>query len=91
MPHTQSACLVTKRLHTEAWWERKESQLREVLKVGPDAPEAEWANRAQSWVYDMINVQPVWNQGFSGKGVTVMINDNGVFDILEFEVCLKFC
>lgn len=90
MPRTQFTCSVTNRLHAEPWWAHEEQlRLHNVLKVQPESPEAEWAYRAQSWVYDLINVQPVWRQGFSGKGVTIMIGDLGVFDILEFEVYLK--
>jgi subtilisin family serine protease len=32
----------------------------------------------QSWVYDLIDVQPVWRRGFTGKGVHIRINDQGV-------------
>ena len=32
----------------------------------------------QSWVYEMINVVPVWQQGITGTGIRVRINDNGV-------------
>ena len=32
----------------------------------------------QKWVFDMINVQPVWEQGIFGKGIRVRINDAGV-------------
>lgn len=33
---------------------------------------------AQRWVYDMINLQKVWNRGYKGLGVRVRINDSGV-------------
>ena len=33
---------------------------------------------AQAWVYDMINVVPVWEQGILGTGVRVRINANRV-------------
>ena len=33
---------------------------------------------SQEWVFDMINVEPVWKQGIFGKGVRVRVNDNGV-------------
>lgn len=33
---------------------------------------------AQQWVYDMIRIVPVWTKGYSGKGIRVRINDNGV-------------
>jgi subtilisin family serine protease len=32
----------------------------------------------QSWVYDLIDVQPVWRRGITGKGVHIRINDVGV-------------
>jgi subtilisin family serine protease len=32
----------------------------------------------QSWVYDLIDVQPVWKRGITGKGVHIRINDDGV-------------
>ena len=33
---------------------------------------------AQSWVYDLINVKPVWQAGYTGKGVQVVFNDDGI-------------
>jgi len=30
---------------------------------------------AQKWVYDLMNVEPVWRQGITGKGVMVRVND----------------
>jgi subtilisin family serine protease len=40
----------------------------------------------QQWVFDMINVRPVWEKGYRGTGVKVRINDNGVdADHPEFE------
>jgi hypothetical protein len=32
----------------------------------------------QSWVFDMIHVLPVWQQGIFGSSVRVRVNDNGV-------------
>ena len=32
----------------------------------------------QSWVYDLIEIQPVWKRGITGKGVHIRINDDGV-------------
>ena len=32
----------------------------------------------QKWVFDMINIYPVWEAGFFGKGVRVRVNDDGV-------------
>jgi subtilisin family serine protease len=36
------------------------------------------AYSGQAWVYEMVNVESVWNQGIFGQGVRVRINDNGV-------------
>ena len=33
---------------------------------------------AQSWVYDQINVLPVWEEGIFGTGVRVRINDEPI-------------
>ena len=33
---------------------------------------------AQSWVYDLINVGPVWSMGYTGQGVQIAINDDGI-------------
>jgi len=40
-----------------------------------------------NWMYEMINVVDVWeNYGFTGNGVTIRINDDGVYvDNLEFD------
>jgi hypothetical protein len=32
----------------------------------------------QRWVYDMINIVPVWERGYFGSGVRVRVNDDGV-------------
>ena len=33
---------------------------------------------AQSWVYEMIDVEAVWRQGYTGRGVQVVVNDDGI-------------
>lgn len=33
---------------------------------------------AQKWVYDAINVLPVWEQGLTGEGITVQVVDSGL-------------
>jgi subtilisin family serine protease len=33
---------------------------------------------AQKWVYSMINVEAAWKRGFTGEGVHIRINDDGV-------------
>jgi subtilisin family serine protease len=35
-------------------------------------------NQGQFWNADLINVPDVWNQGFTGKGITVAVLDSGV-------------
>lgn len=40
----------------------------------------------EKWVFDMINIIPVWELGYFGSGIRVRINDNGVqADHPEFE------
>ena len=33
---------------------------------------------SQQWVYDLINVEPVWDKGITGHGIRIRINDDGV-------------
>jgi hypothetical protein len=33
---------------------------------------------AQSWVYDLINVRPVWAENYTGDGVQVVVIDDGI-------------
>ena len=33
---------------------------------------------AQAWVYGLINVRPVWEAGWTGAGVQVVFNDDGL-------------
>ena len=33
---------------------------------------------ASDWIYEMINVKPVWAAGITGAGVVIRINDSGV-------------
>lgn len=35
-------------------------------------------SQAQSWVYHTIQLSTVWEQGYTGQGIRVRINDNGV-------------
>lgn len=44
---------------------------------------------AQSWIYNLINVEPVWRQNITGKGVRVRVNDNGV-DVQHADFAKKF-
>ena len=46
-----------------------------------------------NWAYDMINLYPVWDDGYTGEGIKIRVNDDGVevdhdefegrFDVLE--------
>lgn len=41
---------------------------------------------AQEWVFNLINVQPAWEDGYTGSGVRIRINDNGIeSDHVEFD------
>jgi len=33
---------------------------------------------ANDWVYEMINIKPVWASGFMGTGINLRVNDDGV-------------
>ena len=53
----------------------------------PGNTQSEWAYSAQSWVYELVNVQPVWAQGLTGAGVQIVVNDGGVNpEIKDIEV-----
>ena len=43
-----------------------------------DIPFSDPLVEATDWVYDLINIQPVWAQGIRGNGIGIRINDNGV-------------
>eukprot|EP01063_Lacrimia_lanifica_P002895 TRINITY_DN11567_c0_g1_i1.p1 TRINITY_DN11567_c0_g1~~TRINITY_DN11567_c0_g1_i1.p1 ORF type:complete len:1253 (+),score=298.80 TRINITY_DN11567_c0_g1_i1:66-3824(+) len=38
---------------------------------------------AQGWVYDAVKVQAVWDQGITGAGVHIVVNDDGVDNTLD--------
>jgi subtilisin family serine protease len=40
---------------------------------------------SNEWVYNMINIRPVWESGYTGNGVRIRINDDG-FDYNHAEV-----
>ncbi|CAB9503760.1 Furin-like protease 1, isoform 1 [Seminavis robusta] len=44
---------------------------------------------SMAWIYDLINVEEVWAQGITGKGVHVRVNDDGV-DATHAEFADKF-
>ena len=33
---------------------------------------------AQEWVFQLVNLLPVWKMGYFGKGIRVRVNDDGV-------------
>ena len=35
-------------------------------------------NDAQAWVYGLINVRPAWEAGWTGAGVQLVFNDDGL-------------
>ena len=60
--------------------------------VLPDSITQDPLVAANTWVYEMINVIPVWeNLKYTGKGIKIRINDDGVdVDNLEFSGNGKF-
>jgi len=69
-----------------------EDYISNVLGDTPDACISDTAYfkdpqyEGSRWMYDAINIVDVWEKGLTGKGVTVRINDDGVFvDNKEFE------
>ena len=60
--------------------------------IPPDAIKRDPEIAANVWVYNMINVVPVWDElKFTGKGITIRINDDGVdVDNEEFSGNNKF-
>ncbi|CAB9514520.1 Furin-like protease 1, isoform 1 [Seminavis robusta] len=45
---------------------------------------------AQQWAYQMMNVEPVWAAGYTGKGVVVRVNDPNGVDVTHPELALNF-
>lgn len=46
---------------------------------------------AQEWVYDMLNIRPVWEQGLTGEGIMIQVTDQGVNpNLTEFSAPGKF-
>ena len=43
-----------------------------------DVPFSDPLYQANSWAFDLIDVASVWEQGITGSGVTIRINDKGV-------------
>ena len=44
----------------------------------PNTPFDDPLYSSQSWVFDLVNVKKAWDLGYSGNGVRVRINDDGV-------------
>ena len=55
--------------------------------VSPNAFTKDPSYEGSKWMFDMVRVEDVWTKyGLTGKGITVRINDDGVYvDNLEFE------
>lgn len=45
---------------------------------------------ANEWLFDQLNVRPVWEQGFTGKGVMVRVNDPDGVDGAHAEFSGRF-
>jgi hypothetical protein len=45
---------------------------------------------AQQWAYQLLNVEPVWQQGILGQGVMIRVNDPDGFDISHPELVDRF-
>jgi subtilisin family serine protease len=54
--------------------------------IPDDASTQDPLYEGSQWMFEMINIMDVWeNYGLTGKGVTIRINDDGVYvDHLEF-------
>lgn len=51
----------------------------EVCSLSPEANAfSDPLYDGQKWVYDMINIVPVWDKGYFGRGVRVRVNDDGI-------------
>ena len=57
--------------------------------ASPSALFADSAYEAQSWVYNLINVLPAWEAGWTGRGVQIVFNDDGL-DISHPDLAAKF-
>lgn len=55
-----------------------------------DAPYSDPLYKAQQWVFDSMKVQAVWEQGFTGRGVTIRVNDPEGVDATHPELAQNF-
>ena len=55
----------------------------------PTRPFNDPAYDAQAWVYELINVVPAWSEGYTGAGVQIVFNDDGL-DTEHAEFAAKF-
>jgi len=67
-----------------------ESDWTTSCTVPPDSPYSDPLYSSQEWVFDMMNVQSVWEQGITGKGVVVRINDPEGIDINHPDLAANF-
>ena len=47
-------------------------------EASPFVGSSDPAYEAQSWVFELINVKPAWAAGYTGDGVQIVINDDGL-------------
>lgn len=45
---------------------------------------------AQKWAYDLLNVEPVWKEGITGKGVVIRVNDPDGVAVEHLELADRF-
>mmetsp|Transcript_29477 Transcript_29477/g.33081 ORF Transcript_29477/g.33081 Transcript_29477/m.33081 type:complete len:892 (-) Transcript_29477:118-2793(-) len=56
----------------------KETDFTSTTCTAPDNFFSDPMYGGQNWIFDAINVVPVWERGYFGKGVRVRINDEGI-------------
>jgi subtilisin family serine protease len=56
-----------------------------TCETNPDHVFSDPLYGAQKWAYDLLNVEPVWRAGITGKGVVIRVNDpDGTYPIQTF-------
>ena len=67
-----------------------ETDWMRTCEIPADLPYSDPLYSAQEWVFDVMNVQPVWEQGFTGKGVVIRVNDPEGVDATHPELAKNF-
>lgn len=67
-----------------------ESEWQTTCEIPVSNPFLDPLYSAQEWVFDIMNVQPVWEQGITGKGVVVRVNDPEGVDATHRELAANF-